>query len=125
MHFKSDAKHLHHLVHFFLHPYLTSYLHSFKACGKSAHNGIISFSTFCQPYWQASRITKSLSKDCCHFEDSRPDLKTCCLSAPLVGGVFSITLLSLDNRIHLASFTSFELQVFAYNLTKKNSSSSN
>ena len=109
----------------FLQPHLTSYLHFFKACGKSAHNGIISFSTFCQPYWQASRITKSLSKDCCHFEDSRPDLKTCCLSAPLVGGVFSITLLSLENRIPPASSTFFELQVFAYNLTKKNSSSSN
>ena len=82
----------------FLQPHLTSYLHFFKACGKSAHNGIISFSTFCQPYWQASRISKSLSKDCCYFEDSRTDLKTCCLSAPLVDGVFSITLLSLKKE---------------------------
>ena len=39
--------------------------------------------------------------------------------------MFSITLLSLGNRIHLASFTSYVLQDFEYNLTTKNSSSSN
>ena len=39
--------------------------------------------------------------------------------------MFSITLLSLENRIRLASFTSFVLQVFDYNLNKKNACSSN
>ena len=36
-----------------------------------------------------------------------------------------ITLIFLEKRIHLASFTSFVLQVFEYNLTTTNSSSSN
>ena len=76
-----------------LHPHLTSYLHALKACGKSVHIGIISFSTFYQLYWQASRPSKTLHKDCCHFKDWRTDLRTCCLSHPSVGGIFSITLL--------------------------------
>ena len=52
-----------------LNTHLTSYLHMFKACGKSVHKGFISFSTFCQPYRQASRPSKSLHKDCRDFED--------------------------------------------------------
>ena len=77
---------------FFLRPDLISSLYTFEACGKSFHNGIISFSTFCQLHWQASRPWKPLHKDSRHFEDWRTDLRTCCLSAPLVGGMFSITL---------------------------------
>ena len=67
VHFKSDDKHLHSPVHLFLHPHLTSSLYMFETCGKSVHNGIISISTFGQPLWQASRLLKSLSKDCCSF----------------------------------------------------------
>ena len=39
--------------------------------------------------------------------------------------MFSIILLFLKKRIRLASFTFFFLQVYEYNLTTKNSSSSN
>ena len=60
-----------------------------------------------------------------NFEDSRTDLRSCCLGAPLVGEMFPISLLSLENKIPLASFSSFALQVFEYNLTTKNSASSN
>ena len=102
VHFKSDVKHLHRPVHPFLHPMLTSFLHTFEVCDKSVHNRIISFYIFCQPHWQVLRPFKSLRKDCRHIEDWRTDLRTCCLSAPLVGGMFSITLLSLENRFHLA-----------------------
>ena len=103
LYFKSDIKNLHCSVHLFLHPHLTNSLHMFKACGKSVNNGIISFSTFCQHHWQASEPSKSLNKDCRHFEDWMIDLRTCCLSVPLVGGIFSITFLLLENRIRLAS----------------------
>ena len=67
VHFKSDDKHLHRPVHLNLHPHLTSSLYTFEACGKSVHNGIISISTFCQPHWQAFRLSKSLSKGYCSF----------------------------------------------------------
>ena len=88
------------IKHSFLHPHLLSSLHTFKACGKSVHNDIISFSTFCQPHWQASPPSKSLNKDCCHFVDWRTDLRKCCLGAPLVDGMFSIFLLPPGKQNH-------------------------
>ena len=55
VHLKSDVKHLHRPVNPFLHPHLTSSLHTFEACGKSVYNGVIPFSTFFQPNCQTFR----------------------------------------------------------------------
>ena len=93
-------------MHPFLHPRLTSSLHTFESCCKSVHKVVISFSTFCQSHWQESWPRKFLHKEYRYFEDWKTILRTYCLSAPLVGGMFLMTLLSLENRIRPASFTS-------------------
>ena len=127
VYFKSDVKHLHRPVHPFLHPSLISSLHTFKACDKSVDNGIISFSTFANPIGKYPDH-QSLYKQTfitLKIEDWRTYLKTCCLSVPLIGGMLSIFLLSMKKRNRFASHTCFVLQIFEYNLTQKNSSTSN
>ena len=65
---------------FFFHPHLTISLDTFEFSGNKSHNGIISFSTVCQPHCQTSQ-PNSLHKDYWCFEYWRTNLETCCLSA--------------------------------------------
>ena len=108
VHFKFALKHLHLLVQSFLQPHLSSSWHAFEASDSVVQQGIHGelSSVFSQPHAAGEGRVGSPWRHCPHIWPAWYTARfTCCWSACVVGGMFSILRFPDGNIFFLASIT--------------------